>query len=66
MQDERSLTLRQVDRARGDLYAISDDLEFIKGRLARLPDRAYVCRLALMYGASVWALIGLVALLFAG
>jgi hypothetical protein len=41
MQDERSLTLRQVDRARG-----GPDLEFIKGQLAQLPDRAYVSRLA--------------------
>lgn len=31
MPDEHSLTLRQIDQARGDLYAIADDLEFIKG-----------------------------------
>jgi hypothetical protein len=32
-------TLRQVDQARGDLYAIQDDLDFIKVQLARLPTR---------------------------
>jgi hypothetical protein len=37
MEDERSLTLRQVDQARGNLYVIGDDLEFIKTQLARLP-----------------------------
>jgi hypothetical protein len=31
-----------VDQARGDLYAISDELEFIKGQLARLPTRKEV------------------------
>jgi hypothetical protein len=52
------LTLRQVDRARGDLYAIADDLEFLKEQLAHLPTRAYVSRLALMATGNVWALIG--------
>jgi hypothetical protein len=36
MPDERPFTLRQVDQARGDLYAIADDLEFIKEQLARV------------------------------
>jgi hypothetical protein len=31
MPDERSLTLCQIDQARSNLYAIGDDLEFIKG-----------------------------------
>jgi hypothetical protein len=39
MPDERSFTLRQIDQAYGDLYAIQDDLEFIKIQLARLPTR---------------------------
>jgi len=39
MTDERSFTLRQMDQARGDLYGIADDLEFIKVQLARLPTR---------------------------
>jgi hypothetical protein len=57
--------LRQVDRARGDLYAISDDLEFLKAQIARLPNRAYVCRLALTATAAVCASIALIACLFA-
>jgi hypothetical protein len=44
MSDERQFTLRQIDQARGDLYAIADDLEFLKAQLARLPNRAYFCR----------------------
>jgi hypothetical protein len=39
MPDERPFTLRQIDQARGDLYTIADDLEFIKSQLARLPTR---------------------------
>jgi hypothetical protein len=35
-------------------------------QLARLPTRAYVCRVALMAAGSVWALIAAVALLSAG
>jgi len=62
---EQRLTLRQVDQARGDLYAIADELEFLNVQLAALPDRAYVSRLALMATGSVWALIATVALLLA-
>jgi hypothetical protein len=29
MSDERPFTLRQIDQARGDLYALQDDLNFI-------------------------------------
>jgi len=39
MSDEHTLALRQVDQARGDLYAIADDIEFLKVQLARLPTR---------------------------
>lgn len=63
MQDERALTLRQIDQARGGLYAITDDLEFIKFQLSRLPTRAYLSRTLLLATASVWALIGVVVLL---
>jgi hypothetical protein len=54
MPDERPLTLRQVDQARGDLYAIGDDLEFIKSQLARLPTRNQLARIALgvIFGAA--------------
>jgi hypothetical protein len=38
MSDECTLTLRQVDQARGDLYAIADDLEFLKAQIARLAE----------------------------
>ena len=65
MNDQHSFTLRQVDQARGDLYAISDELEFLKAQIAGLPTRAYVSRLALMATVTVWALIGAVALLLA-
>jgi hypothetical protein len=39
MSDERPFTLRQIDQARGDLYALQDDLDFIRVQLARLPTR---------------------------
>jgi hypothetical protein len=66
MSDERTFTLRQVDQARGDLYAIADEIEVLKAQIARLPSRAYASRRALMASATIWVLIGLVALLFAG
>jgi hypothetical protein len=44
---DRSFTLRQVDQARGDLYAIADDLEFIKSHIARLPTRRELAQTAL-------------------
>jgi hypothetical protein len=46
MLSERPLTLRQVDQARGDLYAIADDLDFIKSQLARVPTRKEMSRIA--------------------
>ncbi|MFL5268641.1 MAG: hypothetical protein ACJ8AH_18960 [Stellaceae bacterium] len=59
MSDDNQLTLRQIDQARG---AIADDLEFLKAQIAQLPSRDYVSRLALMATATVWALIGAVAM----
>ena len=47
MSDERSLTLHQIDQARGDLYAISDDLDLVKVQLARLPTRRELAQTAL-------------------
>jgi hypothetical protein len=44
---QHHLALRQADQARGDFYAIHDELEFIKQQLARLPTRCYIARLAL-------------------
>ena len=63
MSDEYTLTLWQIDGARGDLYAIADELETVKLMLARLPTRAYLCRTVFMATASMWALIGVVILL---
>jgi hypothetical protein len=63
MSDRHPLTLRQIDQARGDLYAIADDLDFLKVQIAQLPTRAYFCRTLLMATASIWALIGVVVLL---
>jgi hypothetical protein len=57
MPDERPFTLRQIDQSRSDLYAIGDDLEFIKARLARLSSRNEVWRAAMlgMLGGAVAA-----------
>jgi hypothetical protein len=54
MQDERSLTLRQINQARGDLCAIADDLDFLKAQLARVPTPKDLARMALlaMVGAA--------------
>ena len=50
-------TLRQADQARGDLYAIHDDLDLIKHQFARLPTRNKVWRAAMlgMIGGAVAA-----------
>jgi hypothetical protein len=45
---ESHLALRQADQAPGDLYAIQDDLDFIKVQLARLPTRNEVWRAAML------------------
>jgi hypothetical protein len=54
MPDENPFTLRQVDLARADFAAIADDLDFIKGQLARVPTRLEIARIALgiMFGAA--------------
>ncbi len=55
MPDERPFTLRQIDQARGDLYALQDDLDFMQ--LAPLPTRNEVWRAAMlgMLGGAVAA-----------
>jgi hypothetical protein len=63
MRDEHAFKLRQVGQARGDLYAIADELEILKAQIARLPTRAFVSRLALMATGTLWALAVAVALL---
>ena len=57
--DEDQLFLRQADQIRGDLYALQDDLDFIKVQLARLPTRNEVWRAAMlgMLGGAVAAVI---------
>jgi hypothetical protein len=45
---ERPLSLRQADQARADLYAIHDELDFIKAQIARLPTRKDLVRIALL------------------
>ena len=61
MPDDRQVTLHQIDQARGDLYAIADELEVLKLQIAQLPSRSYVSRLALMATGTVWALNRFVA-----
>ena len=64
MANEHTLTLRQADQARSDFAAVEGDLQFIMSQLARLPTRAFVCRIALMTAGSVWTLIAAGALLW--
>jgi hypothetical protein len=56
------LALRQSDHARSDFAAIENDLHFVMSQLAGLPTLAYVCRMLLLSTASLWALLGAVAL----
>jgi hypothetical protein len=64
MPDERSFTLRQIDRARGDLYAISDELDFIKAQLALLPTRKELARFTLLAMTTGAALTTVLAMIF--
>jgi hypothetical protein len=57
---EHRLSLRQADAARADLYAIHDELDFIKAQISRLPTRKDLARIALL------SLLGGVALAIAG
>jgi hypothetical protein len=56
------LALRQADQARSDFSAIESDLRFVMSQLALVPTRAYLCRMLLLTTASLWALLGAVAL----
>jgi hypothetical protein len=56
------LALRQADEARSDFAAIEGDLQSVIIQLARLPTRAYLCRMLLLSTASVWVLLGAFAL----
>ena len=57
-----TLALLQADEARSDFAAIESDPHFVMSQLARLPMRAYVYRMLLLSTASLWALLGAVAL----
>jgi hypothetical protein len=59
MPDERPFTLDKVYEARGHLYAIQDELRFVKGQLARVPTRRDLARAAL---AIIFCTAGLVLL----
>ena len=60
MPDNPQLTLHHID-----LYAIAGKIEAIKLRIADLPSRHYVSRLALMAASSVWVMIVSVVMVFA-
>ena len=38
MMDEHALTLRQADQIRGDLYAVQEELEWVKAQLTSTAD----------------------------
>jgi hypothetical protein len=64
MLDQYSLALRQADRARGDFVEISDELDFIRSQLARLPTRKEMACTSLLAMTSGAALTILLALAF--
>jgi hypothetical protein len=49
--------LRQIDQARGDLYAIADDLDFLKAQLERILTRKELARTALGIFVCLAALV---------
>ena len=51
-----------TDQTRSDFAAIEGDLQFVMSQLARVPTRAYLCRMLLLSTASLSALLGAVAL----
>jgi hypothetical protein len=59
----KHLQLRAVDQTRTDFALIEGHLEFIAGQLARVPTRAYLCRVLLLATASIWALLAAVLLM---
>jgi hypothetical protein len=61
MADENILRLRAVDQSRTDFALIEGRL--IAGQLARVPTRAYLCRVLLLAKASIWALLGALLLM---
>ena|SRR5215813_8871798 len=47
LEPERRLTLRQADQAREDFAQILDELDFMRGQIARLPTKSEVRGLGL-------------------
>jgi len=47
LDPERRLTLRQADQARTDFAQILDELDFVRGQIARLPIKSEVSWIAL-------------------
>jgi hypothetical protein len=62
MSDQNILTLRQADQARTDFALLESHLETIAGQIARVPTRAFLCRMLLLATASIWALLAVVLL----
>jgi len=61
--NEYDLTLRQADQARTDFAAITDDLEFMMGQLAKVPTRrdlAWVALAAFLGGAGFAIFVNLI------
>jgi hypothetical protein len=54
MPDEDQLSLRQADQARKDFASITEDLDFIKSQLSRLPTRRELALrpLYVMFGSA--------------
>jgi hypothetical protein len=57
MPDEHQLASRQIDQARGDLYAISEELAVLQAQLVRLPTRTDLTRLVLLATLTGTALV---------
>ena len=55
MQDKHTFALRQIDQARGDFYAIENDLDVIMKQLARLPTRKELAQTALLAALTLCA-----------
>jgi hypothetical protein len=58
----RDLTLRQADRARSEFAAILDELDFVKGQLAQVPNGAWLSRMLMLGFGSLWVMFGALAL----
>jgi hypothetical protein len=54
---ERRFTLRQIDQAREDYAQLMEELDFVKGQLARLPTRKDLARTALLISFTAAALV---------